>query len=424
MEDYVFKKYNNFCIWIRESLYATLPDRQWRDLCRSFFTEHRKETVIKEGTYKTIYKSSVQDTPALVKIYRNPGFLRQTKTIFAPSRAKREFQAAAYIQRKGIPTAEPVLMAEKKKWGMVQEGLVVLRFIENAQELRDFLFYEKNIPFAEKRDLIAEFGRLTGRIFQNKIFQYDYALNNFLIRKADGRYQFCFIDFEKVEIEREPSREQKLDILARLNRVGRDVSVRDRLIFVKGYMEADPGIAKDVHSFAGELQKQTVAALKHDLSRCRLTSIYTHARYNRIQQQGFTGLYKKGYTPEDILSIISDIPAGTGHRDVSLRFGASDIPLRAVQFPARKAGKIWSTISALIIAGAPLELPPVLIEEDSRGFILFCLSGFEQFSLFLSSGSSCYNFIKTRLPEEFEVIKNLFLKYGLTEELCRERSTL
>lgn len=411
MQGYSYKKYSNVCVWIKESLERNFSDTQLRDLCLRLFSKDNNSAIIKEGAYKKIFTINIHTTPGLVKLYRSPGILRQLKTFFSPSPAMREFQASAYIHNKGIPTAEPLLMAERKKWGCVQEGLVVIRFIEEAQELRDFLFYEKNSGLAEKRKMITGFGRLTGEIFKKRIFQYDYALNNFMIRKAGGLYQLYFIDFEKVEIDREPSREQKLDILARLNRVGREVTARDRISFLRGYIQADP-VSANTHALARELQLETIKALKRDVSRSRLTSIYTHARYDRIKLQGYTGLCKKGYSALDIASKTKSIPAGMPQADISLSPGQSEAVLKVRQFTGKGAEKIWATMSMLIIAGAPLELPHALIEDGVRGFLLFPQAAFKQFKIFTTAESSLRNFIEANFPDEFAQIKALIMGMG------------
>ena len=49
------------------------------------------------------------------------------------------------FMRQAIPTAAPLMLAEKKSFGMVRESAVVLEFIEGAQELRDFFFYDRTI---------------------------------------------------------------------------------------------------------------------------------------------------------------------------------------------------------------------------------------------------------------------------------------
>ncbi|MEI6126916.1 MAG: lipopolysaccharide kinase InaA family protein [Pseudomonadota bacterium] len=407
MKGYTYKKYKNLGVWVKESLCPEFSDAQLQDYCLQLFSKENNPAIIKEGTYKKIFTAKIHTTPGIVKIYRSPGFLRQLKTFFSPSRAMREFQAAAYVYHKGIPTAEPLLLAERKKWGCVQEGLVAVRFIEEAQELRDFLFYEKNIALSEKRKIITEFGRLTDKIFKNGIFQYDYALNNFMIRKDGERRQLYFIDFEKVTINKEPSSAQQLDILARLNRVGREVSPRDRLRFLRGYSGAGSARTKEVLALARTLQKETIQALKKDVGRSRLTSIYTHARYDRIKLSSYAGLCRKGHLPQEIINKIKNIPAGRHQVEISLTAGQPAALLKALQFSGDEAGKMWAAMSVLIIAGAPLELPHVLIEDSRRGFLLFPVSASGQFENFTRGESSRCNFIKTNFPEEFAKIKRM-----------------
>ena len=402
MQGYTWKKYKNLKMLISDSIVSACSDRQWQDTCIKLFSDGNRDGVQKEGKYKTVLKSDVHDTPCIIKKYRNRGLLRSIKSLFSSSKAMREFQAAVYILERGIPTTPPMLMAEKRKGGVVQESLVALSFLSGARELKDIFFHKKNLPVSERRKIVNDFGRLTGNIFLNGVFQYDYSLNNFMIRKEGEKHRIYFIDFERVETKQKLSRVQKLELLAKLNRVGRQVSITDRLRFLRGYLDADPGIARSVRDLALEIQKKTLIVLKRDLKRCRLTSIYTHGNYEKIGLRGYKGLYKRGYVPEDIVKLVKDIPDTSLRIDVSLRFGQSEHVLKAVQFQGDEAEKTWSAISTLIIAGLHMELPHVLVEDGSRGFIMLRPSSYE--NVFREG---IPEIIRKEFAEEIEKVKKL-----------------
>lgn len=378
MEGYTRKNYRNLRMFIKDSIVSAYPDKQWKDICLSFFKEEDPDSIQKAGTYKTILKVNVLDTPCILKKYRNHGLARSIKSLFFPSRALQEFQAAVYIYKKAIPTPAPILMAEIRRKGVTQESIIALPFLTGAQELRDAFFHKNFFSVSEKREILNDFGRLTAWIFLQGVFQYDYSLNNFMLRKENERHHLYFIDFERVKIKRKLSKEQKFELLAKLNRVGREVALTDRFRFLKGYLEADPGITENFKEVVLALQKKTITILQRDLNRNRLTSIYTHGNYNRIKLDDYNGLYKKGYVLEDIVRKVKDIPNSISRANVTLQHYKSEQILTAVQFQANNAIQIWSSISTLIIAGFPLELPDVLVRNSKRGFVMLRSSAYEK----------------------------------------------
>ena len=60
-----------------------------------------------------------------------------------------------------------------------------------------------------------------------------------MVRKEGAKNQIYFIDFERVEIKNRLLPDQKMELLAKLNRVGREVSIKDRLRFLSGYLEVE-----------------------------------------------------------------------------------------------------------------------------------------------------------------------------------------
>jgi tRNA A-37 threonylcarbamoyl transferase component Bud32 len=401
---YTYKKFANLKITVSDKYYETCSDSSLKDMCVRLFSLDSSDNIRKEGAYKTILTATFNNTPCIVKKYRNKGFFRRVKSLFFPSRAMNEFNAAVSIHNKKIPTAPPLFMAETGKWKFITESLVCLSFLSEAIELRDVFFNLRNFSLCEKNKILEDFGMLTANIFLRGIFQNDYSLNNFMIRKEEKNNQIYFIDFERVIIKDKLSETEKLLLIAKLNRVGREVKISDRMRFLRGYLRVDPGLAKNVKSLALKLQQKTVMLLKKDLKRCRLTSIHTHANYDRIKKSGYTGLYKKGYDQEDIISRIKNIPDGSAKVNLPLKFMGADSLLSAVQFKGHEAEKVWSILSALIIAGLAIELPHILVKDENRGFIMVRPEAYENPSP--ACCQSLRHFIKENFSEEVDKVKS------------------
>jgi len=405
MKDYTLKKYDTIQLLIHESLLSASPDRDWQEVCVKLFSENSREVILKEGQYKTIFTADINETPCLVKKYRNRGIAKRFKSLFFSAKAMHEFKAAVYLHEKGIPTAAPLFVAETKKGGLVKESLIVLPFLSGARELKDLFFHKNSFSAAEKRKIMEDFGRLSGKILQQGVFQYDFSLNNFMIRKEAEKCRLYFIDFERVEIKKEISEAQKTELLAKLNRVGCQVRLTERLRFLKGYLEAEPGNAISVKDLAARLQKKTVRILKRDLKRGRMSSIYTHDGFEKIRLRGLSGFCKRGYDPEEIAGRVIGLPAEASRAEVSLRFGQSDHVLKAIPLKAPDAESIWSAMSTLIIAGLPMDLPHVLVHDDKQGFIMVQPSLPESFRCFIDSESRLKNFMNNNFSEELEKVR-------------------
>jgi len=120
-----------------------------------------------------------------------------------------------------FPPRSPLLFAEIKKLGMVFESLIVISFLEGAQDLKDLLFNNNFSCFSEKNQFFYDFGKLTRKIFQNRIYQDDYSINNFMIRPENGSSRLYFIDFEKVKTDADIPEDWAVWLLAKTEPAGK-----------------------------------------------------------------------------------------------------------------------------------------------------------------------------------------------------------
>lgn len=408
--DFIQKKFKGLRVLIRRDSAEACPVEELDAFCRSLFDEPPAGRLIKRGSYKTIYRSGFGATACIIKTYKTKGLLSALKSAASASRARQEFTAAARIHGQGILTAAPLILAEKNTLGMVRESAVVLEYIEGAQELRDFFFYDRSIPPAERRQVAEQFGRLTAAIFQKGVFQYDFALNNFLIRRDADGFGLYFIDFERVRLTSSVSRAQKIDVLARLGRAGAEISLKDRLRFLRGYLAQEPDFAPGLHELASEMIAATVAAIRHDRARGRATSIYTHARYDRIQHGDRTGLCKKGTDQQVLLSAVSALSGREPVGQLIIRHEGKALVMRAVYLEPQEAPAAWAALTALIIAGLPIGLPHALVCSEITGCLLLEPSMRPACERFFSDGSRSARFITRHFPAEVELLKSLLAK--------------
>jgi hypothetical protein len=154
----------------------------------------------------------------------------------------------------------------------------------------------------------------------------------------------------------------------------------------------------------------TVAAIRHDLARGRTTSLYTHARYDRIQHDGRTGLCKKGTELPVLLSAVSALSGREPVGQLVIRHEGKSLVMRAVYLEPQEAEAAWAAITALIIAGMPIGLPHALVCSEITGCLLLDPSLRPASECFLAAGSSSARFITHHFPAEVQLLKSLLAK--------------
>ena len=364
------------CFTIEEELIPLLSSS-------AFF---QQEVPIKQGKHKSLWRfipsSGQEDETYLIKRYETRHLLGHLKTLTTPSKALQELKAAQGIDQRGVPTPVPVAVGEKLNWRMVKESYVVFKELKQCHALNSYFLQEypaekSSQKLSEKRKVITTLGTLAEKAHREGIFQSDFSLNNFLLtRGAQGSIKIYLSDFEKITLKKSLSSRQQITCLAKLNRVGREISLSDRLRFLKSYV-GQRASAHHLVSLARMIQKRTVELLKQDYLRGRVTSVYTDALYEKHQLENTTGYFRRGYKIEDILEVIrrfdllakSHPSADIKPREeiqVEIALNGTGQTLSAVRyFPHAQmtsARTLWTKICTLALAGIPLDIPHVFME--------------------------------------------------------------
>lgn len=418
---YTYKQLSPVRLLIKDELSEVYSDEMWLSFCEELFHKTGGEHTQKQTTQKTIFSLRVPPGDSgnlcVVKKYTSRGFVKSAKDILRHSRAFHEFQMALSISEKGILTPEPLAVAEYMSHGRVSSSLLITQFIADAYELKKYFINPQcetrlSHQGSERRKVIETFGTLTAKIFNSGIYQDDYALNNFIVKQDEGGVKIYFIDFERVAIKKRLYQQEKTKLLAKLNRVGGEVTVKDRLRFLTSYLREDTGPAKELKQYARELQRATVSMLKRDVQRGRITSVYTAEEYKKFDTGGCRGICQKGYQEEDLVNQVRQILRYDSHDTMSLNYGSESHLLKLVPFKKGGAAKLWTAINVLKLAGFSIDLPQGFIETKSGGFVFFkipesgTLLDFE--AMCKVSGTTTMRFLKIHFPEQLKNCRNLF----------------
>lgn len=421
IEGYTAKKYPGLRLVVRDDLVPLFSEREWQEFCHRLFEKPHPGQLRKQTSSKEIFTlpfpPQEPGATCLVKKYKSRGLAGILKNAMRGSRALHEFRIACAISGRGIPAAVPLLAAERVQGGFVRESLLALSFLSAACELKDFFLDPQNacrracLP-DERRALLYSFGQLTAAIFRAGIRQNDYSLNNFLIRKENSGHKIYFIDFERAAITQHIPERVRTELLAKLNRAGHEVSVKDRLRFLRGYLETEERTQDKLLSYARQLQTATLAMIQRDLRRGRLTSIYTSGEYGKFRTPAFRGMYKSGYRLEEILNRLAALQREERQTVVTMVCGADERRLLVVRMARGNAERTWAAINALKLSGLPLEMPHIYAEGDTSGFLVLKIpeSGVfpETEAISRQAGPGTMKVIETHFPEERNKIFSLY----------------
>ena len=98
-----------------------------------------RATLVKHGTNRLVYRVDGGDERLYIKRYRHRRGLARLAPLVRGSPARREWNKALELSRRGIPTALPVALGEDIRVGIPSDSLLVTREIPTSQSLDQFL---------------------------------------------------------------------------------------------------------------------------------------------------------------------------------------------------------------------------------------------------------------------------------------------
>jgi tRNA A-37 threonylcarbamoyl transferase component Bud32 len=418
---YTYNKYPGLRLIVRDDLVPLYSEREWQDFCASLFQKTPPGKLCKQTSTKDIFTLPFpQQQPGatcLVKKYKSRGLAGILKNATRGSRALHELRIACAINGRSIPVAVPLLAAERLQGGLVRESLLALPFLNDSCELKDFFLDPQNAcrracSAAERCSIISSFGKLTATIFQSGIYQNDYSLNNFLIRKEDCGPRIYFIDCERAATTAHIAEKRKTELLAKLNRAGHEVSVKDRLRFLRGYLEKSSGAQDLLLPYARKLQTATFAMIQRDLRRGRLTSIYTSGEYEKFKTPGLRGMYKSCYQLKEITGNLAMLQREERQTAVTMTSSTGERSLFVTRMARGHAERTWASINALKLSGLPLEMPHIYAEAEKSSFLFLKIPASGAFpgpeEISRQAGAAAMKVIEARFPQDLKKIFSLY----------------
>ena len=150
----------------------------------------------------------------IVKRYKVPmWFQRIAYTFWRPSKALRAYRFAMLLQPLGIDTPVPVACIEVKRYGLFRQGY----FVSTECSDPDVKCLKED-PIGNE-PLLKAYVQFLVKMHEAGFMHGDLNLSNVLYRQnPDGTYHFTVIDINRSHFIQNPTREQCLQNLMRINR--------------------------------------------------------------------------------------------------------------------------------------------------------------------------------------------------------------
>jgi tRNA A-37 threonylcarbamoyl transferase component Bud32 len=233
-----------------------------REFAVSCIREHnrilstRNGSVLKNAPESAVTIVELPGSPRVcVKELRWRGWSHALKGLFRPTQGLRTFRNGWRLQDQGVGVAAPLVLARRKRFGVVRSEWVIMEVIPGALEMDRYLVKKiaSSWSLEEKRGLGRLFGRFMGSLHAKGIFHSDLKTCNILISEehqepADNEttwnpsatvyhaVRFSLLDYDDVSFLREVPRRKRVKNLVQLFlSVPASVRAAQRLRFLSEY---------------------------------------------------------------------------------------------------------------------------------------------------------------------------------------------
>ncbi|MFQ5956543.1 MAG: lipopolysaccharide kinase InaA family protein [Candidatus Brocadiales bacterium] len=372
-------------------------------------------TIHKRGRRKVFASlgTTVNGEELYLKAFRLTSLSLKLKHLFFRSKAMRELMIGLTALERGVPAIVPLAAGEKRRMGLIEESYIVLKKIGGAVDLSDYLNRE-DIPQHRRAKVIEALGRLARKSHESGVFQTDFSLNNFLLKDPhDPASAIYLIDFERTYIHDYLSEDMRNWALAKLNRVGANFSITDKMRFLKAYSVGKGMEKASLSSWMKELDKHTYWILRKDALRIHNASVRGDRGYKLYTNGSLRAYFLEGHNAEELMHLAKD-PDNKGEavetpgpfklymlrgrkytKDVGVEVDVYRfIPHRLQSVDTRPSMEAWQTANALIKANIPVSPVIGVVESGEgssyQGFIITkCIPGLRELRTVIDESPLC-----------------------------------
>lgn len=208
---------------------------------------HGQYAVVKSSNTRLVVSFDFQNAAGVserlyAKRCRVRNFKKALGSLFVSSKAKREWKLGHQLLAASIPTAVPLIYAERRAGGLLKENYLVTRHVAGTTSLYNVLQEIRSAQ--EKRDLMSALAEFLGSLHGRGFYHDDFSSHHiFISRSTDVRPEFRFfiIDLDHCRIGRRISARQRRKNFFQLFRSlpFLALSKKDRVRFLRLYFSSD-----------------------------------------------------------------------------------------------------------------------------------------------------------------------------------------
>jgi tRNA A-37 threonylcarbamoyl transferase component Bud32 len=200
-------------------------------------------TPVHENLYRAAARVDVPGLgPLLLKVHTPHGMGDRARAVLRESRAKAEWRAARFLRGAGLPTPEPIVLAERRRGLVVGEAASAARFLERRETLAPALRAQ---PPDKARALLERVARWVRAMHDRGVAHGDLHSGNVLVGPGPGdRCDLHLVDLHAARFGRPVSAVARAANLAQLLHSLREaIGPGGRLRALHAYLGASPARA-------------------------------------------------------------------------------------------------------------------------------------------------------------------------------------
>jgi serine/threonine protein kinase len=241
----------------------TFTRKQWRKLLErplDWINVSDQRYLIKDSPTSKICRSEiplddVKPLPVICKQAASRNIFKSIQNSLRRSRSMRTWKLANSLLHRRIPTARPLAVAEKRRFGLLVNSILITEYIEYAHDLDTILTVQMREMAGQhqrqlKKKIIESLVSVLRQLNDSNYCHRDLKAPNIIVQwnmQAVDDPRVLLIDLDGIKQMRFAKRQSRLRMLMRLN-VSLDhcrrVSTTDRLRFLKRYFDR-PGRSTD-----------------------------------------------------------------------------------------------------------------------------------------------------------------------------------
>ncbi|MFQ5715245.1 MAG: lipopolysaccharide kinase InaA family protein [Candidatus Scalinduaceae bacterium] len=192
-------------------------------------------------------ESAAGTTGMYIKLFKHKNCSDYVKYLFLPTRTRTEWKVANRLLSKGINTALPLAIAEKRSWSLLDSSMLITKAVSRSEPLMEFCQTTFNGILSgeklfEKKKLLNNLAGFIRNIHEKGFFHKDLHAGNILIKFNSDyfspvkNYSFYLMDLHHVKILKTLSKRKRLHNLAQIfNSLSSILTKSDKSAFVKSY---------------------------------------------------------------------------------------------------------------------------------------------------------------------------------------------